>query len=121
MKVLITGDRNWNERELIRQELDLLPRDTVIIHGDCRGADSLAGYVAYRLGFRDIRPYPARWYDVEGNFRKWAGPERNQEILDTNPDIELVLAFHHNIQDSKGTKDMINRAKKANVEVKLIG
>jgi hypothetical protein len=118
-KILICGDRNWTNKEIIKRELELFDRDTVIIHGACRGADSWGGYIAYKLGFKDIRSYPAKWRDEEGRFRKWAGPERNQEMLDKNPDIELVLAFHEDIWRSKGTKDMIERAKKANIEVKL--
>jgi hypothetical protein len=33
-------------------------------------------------------------------------------MLVDNPDISLVLAFHKNIEKSKGTKDMIKRARK---------
>lgn len=120
MKILITGDREWNKSEPIKAELDPLPRDTTIIHGACKGADSLAAYLAHKMGFFNIKDYPAKWKDEKGNYRPWAGPERNQEMLDKNPDIDLVLAFHPNILESKGTADMIERAKNANIEVKLI-
>lgn len=119
-KILICGDREWTNFDIIKRELESFDRDTIIIHGDCRGADSRGGYIAYKLGFKDIKPYPAKWWDEEGRFRKWAGPERNQEMLNENPDIELVLAFHEDISSSKGTKDMIKRAEKAGIPVKLI-
>jgi hypothetical protein len=48
-----------------------------------------------------------------------AGPIRNQEMLDTyKPD--LVVAFHNDIEHSKGTKDMITRAMNYGIEYKII-
>ena len=104
MRVLVSGDRDWDDPEAIRRELSKLPSDTIIIHGAARGADSLADDVAKELGFeRD--PYPALWE----KYYKAAGPIRNQQMIDEGkPD--LILAFHPNIQESKGTKDMIKRA-----------
>jgi len=119
MKILACGDRNWNKSDPIKKELELIPKDSTIIHGACRGADSLVGYLVNKMGFT-VKEYPAKWKDEQGNYRSWAGPERNQLMLDDNPDIDLVLAFHSDILNSKGTADMINRAKKINIEVKLI-
>jgi len=119
MKVLACGDRKWNKIEPIKTELEALPKDSIIIEGACSGADSLAGYLARKMGL-EVKEYPAKWKDEKGNYRPWAGPERNQQMLDENPDIDLVLAFHSDILNSKGTADMITRAKKANIEVKLI-
>jgi hypothetical protein len=45
MKILVCGDRNWNNAEAMCRELMFLSTrgDITIIHGDCRGADKMAG------------------------------------------------------------------------------
>ena len=48
------------------------------------------------------------------NLRSTLGPIRNQRMLDSNPDIEVVVAF----DGGTGTADMKKRAKKAGIEVK---
>lgn len=58
--VLICGDRDWIDEEPIEKRLSQLPAGTVIIHGAARGADTIAGMVAERLGFKVV-PYPAQW------------------------------------------------------------
>lgn len=116
MKILISGDRFWTKTEPIKRELDPYPRDTIIIHGACRGADSLGGYIARRLGFNNIQEYPANWK----LYGKGAGLIRNRQMVDENPDIDLVLAFHEHIETSKGTKDMLAVAESAGIKYKLI-
>jgi hypothetical protein len=114
MKVLVTGDREWNDPDLIERHLKKLPPDTIIIQGGARGADSLAKGVARKLGFK-VKTYPANWR----KYGRAAGPIRNREMLEKE-DPDLVLAFHDNIEKSKGTKDMMKIAKKAGKTVKLI-
>lgn len=114
MRVLVCGDRNWTDREVIKRQLGKLPPHTVIIEGEARGADLLARSVAEEIDFF-IEPYPARW-DVYG---KAAGPIRNKQMLDEGkPD--MVLAFHDNIQKSRGTKDMVMQASKRGIETIVI-
>lgn len=111
MRILICGDRNWTNQDLIYKELEgykLDPKVTTIIHGACRGADRLAGRAARCLGL-DVKEFPADWKKY-GNA---AGPIRNTQMLDEKPN--LVLAFHNDIENSKGTKDMVKKARKAGV------
>jgi hypothetical protein len=108
LTVLICGDRNSSTifDELIRFELGLLPEKSIIIHGGCYGIDMYAHGIAMELGF-DVKIYPAQW-DIYG---KGAGPVRNKKMLtDENPD--LVLAFHPDIESSRGTKNTILQAYK---------
>lgn len=114
MKVLVCGDRNWNDPKLIKLRLKKLSRNTIIIHGAARGADTLAGIAAKELGMEVIE-FPAKWniYGIA------AGPIRNQQMLEQNPD--LVIAFHDDIDSSKGTKDMMNRAKRKGIPTELHG
>jgi hypothetical protein len=64
------------------------------------------------LGLR-VEEYPAQWH----RYGQAAGPIRNQEMLKTG--IHLVLAFHPNLSESKGTKDMVTRAASAGVPVHI--
>jgi hypothetical protein len=86
---------------------------TSIVHGDCRGADKMAGEIATSLDI-PVFVFPAEWE----RFGNRAGPMRNQAMLNTVPD--LVIAFHDDIEKSKGTKDMVARARRAGIPVKII-
>jgi hypothetical protein len=119
MKILICGDRNWNHVELIKHYLQSLtlntyPKQITIIEGGCRGADKISGWLAKDLGMNVIEE-KADWF----KYGKAAGPIRNQMMLDKHKPI-LVVAFHNDLEHSKGTKDMLERAKKANVKTLLI-
>ena len=58
--------------------------------------------------------FPAKW-----EMGRRAGPIRNQQMIDEcRPD--LVIAFHENIIESKGTKDMVNRSMKAGIPTYLV-
>ena len=74
MKVLVCGDRNWKDEEIIEKELKKLLSDTIIIHGNCRGADKMAGVIAKILGIK-VEIYPADWE----RYGKGAGIIRNQQ------------------------------------------
>lgn len=85
-----------------------------MIHGDAAGADSQADSVARELGYL-VRPYPANW-TLHG---RSAGPRRNQLMLkEGNPVI--VYAFTSKLPITKGTSDMVNRAKKAGIPTYVI-
>ena len=117
MKILVTGSRDWTDRETIYNELikcayTNLPH--TLIHGACKGADTIAGDVAKSLGWKVI-PFPAHW-EILGNA---AGPSRNQYMVDTGPN--LVLAFHDDLEgESTGAKDCVRRARVAGIPVKVI-
>lgn len=117
MRILVCGDRNWHNREIIRNELiKFLPdaSNTIIIHGAARGADTIAGLIGAGLGMK-VLAFPAEWH----KYGRAAGPIRNQRLLDEGKP-EMVLAFHNNIHESKGTKDMVSRARKAGLKVVII-
>lgn len=59
--------------------------------------------------------FPAEWE----KFGKAAGPIRNIEMLNENPD--LVLAFHNDLSKSKGTAHTVKTAQKRGLKVKVIG
>lgn len=110
MKVLVCGGRDYDDINFAFYTLDLIHRKvpiTKIIHGDARGADTLGGAWAIKHKIA-AQKFPADW----NNHAKRAGPIRNQQMLDEGkPD--LVVAFPGGV----GTRDMIDRAKKAGVRV----
>jgi hypothetical protein len=113
LRILICGDRNWKDFAAIKRELHNLPHGSTIIHGDCRGADKIAGYIAKQLGL-EVVAFPADWK----NHGRAAGPIRNKQMLDDGkPD--LVIAFHPDIASSKGTADMVKQARNRGLEVRI--
>jgi len=117
-KILVTGDRNWNDITRVVEELKGFRPGTILVHGACVGADIICAAVAEALMF-EVRPYPADWT----KHKRAAGPIRNQQMLDeeNKPEepIDLVLAFHNNIAESRGTADMLKRVVKAGLPWKL--
>lgn len=111
MRVLVTGDRNWTDTVIMKKAIGSLSRGDVVVQGEARGADSLARDFAKLRGLQ-VDSFPAKW-DLHG---RAAGPIRNQEMLDTNPDE--VWAFHQNLAISRGTLDMVKRAKKKGTKVR---
>jgi len=111
MRVLICGDRNYKDWMKVREYLDTISRTTIIIHGGAKGADSIAGNLGKYLNMKVIK-YSADW-DKYGNA---AGILRNQQMLDEeHPD--LIVYFHKDLENSKGTKDMVTRAINNKIEV----
>jgi len=112
--LIVSGDRNWTDREKIRQVLtEFNPQTTLLVEGGARGADSLARQEGRKLGF-EVITVKADWY----KYGKAAGPIRNKVMYDTyKPDG--ILAFHSNIAESKGTKHMIELAEKGGTPVRL--
>ena len=113
MRVLVCGSRNWTDADAILEALVALgPVIEVVIEGEAPGADSLAREAAQRLDIPVLK-FPADWT----KYGKAAGPIRNQQMLDEgHPD--LVLAFP--LQASRGTWDMVRRARLANIETRVM-
>jgi len=111
--VLVCGDREWTDVIAIAEILAELPKDSVIIHGCARGADTIAGNVARKLGM-EVMEFPANWK----GYGRAAGPIRNRQMLEEGKPHQ-VFAFHKDINKSKGTKDMVNISRKANIPCEI--
>ena len=118
LRILICGDRNWKNKKIIYSSIKKIRNNMYniecIIEGKAKGADIIGKEVAIfnKILFYE---YPAEWI----KYGIGAGMIRNQQMIDEGKP-NLVLAFHNNIENSKGTKDMIQRAKKNNIETVLI-
>ena len=113
-RILCCGNRNWSNYTIILEELKIFPSGTIIIEGEAKGADKLSAKAANELGFTVLK-YPAKW----AIYGKAAGPIRNKQMLNEGKPT-LVIAFHNDIASSKGTKDMVNQARKAGLSVKIV-
>jgi len=122
MRLLVCGSRTWTDRARLREVLDRLVSQhhgdgqvVTVIEGDARGADRLAGQLARRRGWR-LERYPADW-TRQG---RAAGFRRNARMLrQGRPD--LVVAFTVGpLAESRGTADMVRRARAAGVPVHLV-
>lgn len=111
MKVLVCGSRHFEDYNLLRTVLDGIDI-TEIIHGGARGADTCANRYAKNHNI-PVHRYDALW-DLYG---KRAGPIRNTQMLREGvPDYCVAFLA----PDSRGTKNMIEQATKAGIEVKVI-
>lgn len=112
MKVLVTGARDWTNYGVIEEVLsaDFLKTADHLIVGDCRGADYFATVFA-RENDWTVDVFEADW-DTHG---LKAGPLRNILMVKQKPDI--VLAFHDDLPNSKGTKHCVITAVKADIPV----
>lgn len=142
MLILVTGSRTAvlpGHRQIIWEELvrevDQVPGDHVLMHGDAEGADRAAGHIATAvLGWRVIR-MPADWYGpcrpecrhrdrrpvnrsgrsycaAAGMYRNMAMVRRGLELKALHPEIQLrCVAFP--VNRSKGTEDCERAARAA--------
>lgn len=108
MRVIVAGGRDFTDRGMVFTALDGLHRETpitVLVHGGCRGADSLADDWANSRAV-SISIFPADW---KHSSRK-AGPLRNQAMVDAGADMLLTFP------GGRGTADIERRAEKAGIQ-----
>jgi hypothetical protein len=118
MRVIVGGAVTWADAEAVRRELAPLPPGTVVIHGDCPGADHLAGEVARSLGLAVERWVKAADDErAHGRLLSWMG--LNERMLAGG--AELVLVFHAELSSpdsARGSKHLMALATAAGVEVR---
>lgn len=105
MKVIITGGRLYNDSDKIKEVLDFF-KPTLIIHGDCAGADTLAKEYAIERGITH-KPYP-----YPKSYGRAGGPIRNRQMCSENKD-GLLIAFPGN----NGTASCIREARNLGMEI----
>lgn len=120
---MISGWRGIASEAEIRDELLQLPRGSTIMHGGAKGADTIAGKIARRLGLH-VKVYAPEW-DVHG---KHAGLVRNDYMISRSPIMLIAFCprkmdhssgmYTHHV--TRGTGHAIGRAKKAKIPVKLV-
>ena len=124
IKVIIAGSRNFYNYDTVEETVISFfmnhgfPKENIeIISGGARGADKLGEQLAksYRL---KLTVFPAQW-DTYG---KAAGMIRNQEMANyaiKDSDKAILFAFWDG--QSRGTKGMIDIARRCEMEVIING
>jgi len=108
--VAVCGGRDFSDTDLLVAILDrLVLKGDVIVHGDAKGADSMADFYARSRG-RDVIRVPARW----DSYGKGAGPRRNA-VIAALP-LRLLIAFPGGV----GTADMVKRARARGIPVEEV-
>jgi hypothetical protein len=112
MKIIIAGSRNFNDYEMLKSSI--LPftenlENIEIVSGNAKGADKLGEQFAKEMGY-SLKLFPADW-----SLGKHAGFLRNTQMADY---ADCLIAFWDG--ESKGTKMMIETAKKKSLKVKVV-
>ena len=111
-KIIVAGGRDFNNYSLLERTLDsVLIRDQLeIVSGTARRADRLGEKYAEEHNI-PVKRFPADW-DKHG---KSAGYKRNEEMAEYG---DALVAFWNG--QSRGTKHMIELAKKYNLKIRVI-
>jgi hypothetical protein len=110
LKIIIAGSRNFNNEELLFQKCgSIISKNTVteIISGNSKGADQLGEKFAIANGI-SVKKFIPNWQF----YGKAAGEKRNIEMAKY---ANGLIAFWDG--KSKGTKNMIEIAKKHNLRL----
>ena len=128
-KVIIAGGRDFDKYDLLQAKVDQLlanKNKVEIVSGKSSGADKLGEDYATEKGY-SIKEFPADWdnIDVEGAVVKYtssgkpynaiAGHMRNQNMSDY---ADALILFWDG--KSKGSYDMLKRARKRGLEIRII-
>lgn len=138
--ILVCGDRYWDDYTFIRNVIDDIEyrvreneqmqlhvisgaqRDESKDGEDWIGADWLAIEACMELQV-PFHGYPAQWELAKKRYGKnWrrAGIDRNAwQLRENRPRLNEGHAFHDSIDKSRGTKDMVDRMRKADLSVVL--
>lgn len=109
--VLICGSRDWSDEGPIRAFIQVLEPESLVVHGNARGADRIAEWIAVQEGHH-VAAVPALW-DRYG--RSAAGPRRNRAMTLLAPALSRAAAFP--LPGSKGTWGMVRLLVDADVPV----
>lgn len=116
--VLVTGARDWEDIDYVRERLSRYPAGTWIIHGNCNGADTAAKLACKPNRHVEISVPYIGWLGKRG------GPTRNEVMLQLLLGLKKkrtlrIEAFHTDLKNSRGTRDMVLRAKRAGLRGKI--
>jgi len=121
LRLLVCGSRTWTDAALLAEAVEQTVANhgqdrfgVVLIEGDVRGADRLAGALARARGWA-LEVYPADWQ----RHGRAAGMRRNARMLRQGRP-ERVIACTDDLTASRGTADMIRRARSAGIPVLVV-
>ena len=114
-RVVIAGCRDYDNYDEAKVYIDFClsnirkENNIVIVSGCASGADAIGERYAEENGF-EVEKYPADWK----TYGRSAGPKRNKQMAEIS---DYVICFWDG--ESKGTKSMIEYARKCGKPVKI--
>lgn len=119
--ILITAGRNIRDgkpiERILKQCVHVYSAENIILrHGNARGGDSYARFIARRLKIT-VQDRPVEYYGLSWKQGLYIGNVRNEKMLDETPIPSIVLAFPDN--DSRGTYNCIDAALDRDIPVKM--
>lgn len=147
MRILVTGSRSWDDRDIVRDVLtDAVHQNlpAVIVHGACpSGADAIASWWVRQNSNLDIteEPHPADWDACGSDCPSYshrrprkpgdtthpgvlpdycpnAGPRRNKAMVALGAD--LCVAFFRKGAWNRGTANCASLARRAGIRVRPV-
>lgn len=128
LRIIVAGSRDFDDFNLLSKNLTeylsekfkaniiCSPNQVEFVSGTARGADTLGEKYAYRYGYK-VKRFPANW-DLYG---KRAGYIRNEQMAKyavEDRSYGILFAFWDG--QSRGTKHMIDLAKRCGLEVHVV-
>lgn len=118
MRIIISGTRDFDDYELLSNEVDKFIEDSLkefdcefeIVSGTCRGADSLGERYAEEKGYT-IKRFNPNWNE----YGRSAGIIRNQMMASY---ADTLITFWDG--KSRGTKNMIDEAQKRGLNIVIV-
>lgn len=113
MKVIVAGCRNFFDYSFLSKKLDNIlckVEDLEIVCGGAQGVDSLGKQWAESKGYK-VKMFPANW----NGLGRSAGPIRNRQMAEYATHCICFWDYK-----SKGTMDMIERAKLLKLPLRII-
>mgnify|MGYP001057317691 CR=1 FL=1 len=128
LRIIVAGSRDFKDYQLLSDkimeyltymdETDIIENTSQVkfISGAARGADALGEQFAYTRGY-DVVRFPADW----GGLGRKSGYVRNAKMAEyamADGNYGVLIAFWDG--KSKGTKHMIDLAKKSGLDVHIV-
>lgn len=120
VRIIIAGGRDFTDYNLLKEKVDYYLQNAInnnykiiIVSGTAKGADRLGEKYAKEKGF-EIAYFPADW-----SKGKRAGYLRNEQMAEYAKQKQGALICFWDGQ-SKGTKHMIDLAKKHNLQTRIV-
>jgi hypothetical protein len=120
--VIVTGSREWTDRDAIARRLSRYPAGTILIHGACpTGADNMADYYGRARGFHVL---PIRYLSEleKPGGPKIGGPRRNELMAMLGAVFQTFECFDVTVEAfplaaGTGTRGCMRLAKEAGLTV----
>lgn len=111
--IVVTGSRDWNNREVLEEVLNREPRGTKFIEGGCKtGADQMT----WEWCQKNKRPFITVLADW-ARLKKCAGPLRNGWMLEYKPVKVIAFFMPFSQSQNAGTSDCCRQANDLNIPI----